>query len=126
MFEVADAEYLATVVRQVGREGGIFFVLYAAPLSDFLGPLADAAGRSILAALVIFLLSLPAIIYFARSISRPLSRLSEEAELIRAFQLAAPIKMKSRIREVHTLIRSMSGMKGTNSRSIQICAESPR
>lgn len=112
LFKVADAEYLATVVRQVGREGGIFFVLYAAPVSDFMGPLADAAARNILAALVVFLLALPAIIYFAHSISRPLSRLSEEAELIQEFQLAAPIKMKSHIREVHTLIRSMSGMKG--------------
>lgn len=112
LLDVAGAEYLATVVHQVGREGGSFFVLYAAPVSDFMGPLADAAARSILAALAVFLLALPAIIYFAHSISRPLSRLSEEAELIQAFQLAAPIKMKSRVREVHALIRSMSGMKG--------------
>jgi adenylate cyclase len=111
LLDVAGAEYLATVVHQVGRDGGTFFVLYAAPVSDFMGPLAHAAARNILAALAIFLLALPALIYFAHSISRPLARLSEEAELIQTFQLAAPIKMKSSVREVHTLIRSMSGMK---------------
>src|SRR5262249_30138252 len=36
-YRAADSEYLATVVRQVARDGGVFFVLYAAPLSDFLG-----------------------------------------------------------------------------------------
>jgi adenylate cyclase len=112
-FTVAGTAYLATVDRQVARDGGAFFQLYAAPLSDFQGTLADAAGRSIPVALLIFLLSLPAIIYLARSISTPLARLSKEAELIRSFQLDDPINMHSRVHEVNTLIRSMSGMKGT-------------
>lgn len=112
-FTVAGTPYLATVDRQVARDGGAFFQLYAAPLSDFQGTLADAAGRSIPVALLIFLLSLPAIVYLARSISKPLVRLSDEAELIRSFQLDDPIKLHSRVREVNTLIRSMSGMKGT-------------
>src|ERR1700761_6768170 len=40
---VAGSEYLATVAHQVGADGGGFFVLYAAPISDFMGPLAHAA-----------------------------------------------------------------------------------
>ena len=113
LLDVAGSDYLATVVHQVGREGSNFFVLYAAPLSDFMGPLAHAATRSIIAALLIFALALPAIIYFAHSIAKPLRKLSEEAELIRSFQLAAPIKVESRVREVNALVRSMSGMKST-------------
>lgn len=112
-FKVAGMTYLATVDRQVARDGGAFFQLYAAPLSDFQGSLADAAGRSIPVALLIFFLTLPAIIYLARSISMPLAKLSKEAELIRAFELDDPIKLRSRVHEVNTLIRSMSGMKGT-------------
>jgi adenylate cyclase len=112
-FDVDGSEYLATVAHQVGRDGSSFYVLYAAPLSDFIGPLAEAAARSILAALLVFVLALPAIIYFAHSISKPLRRLSQEAEAIQSFQLAAPIKLQSRVREVNTLIRSMSGMKST-------------
>lgn len=112
VIDAADAEYLATVVHQVARDGGDFFVLYAAPVSDFMGPLVNAAARSILTTFSIFVLALPAIIYFAHSISRPLIKLSEEAALIQSFQLAAPITMTSRVREVHALIRSMSGMKG--------------
>jgi adenylate cyclase len=84
-FTVAGTTYLATVDRQVARDGGAFFQLYAAPLSDFQGSLAGAAAHSIPVALLIFLLLLPAILYLARSISRPLVRLSKEAELIRSF-----------------------------------------
>ena len=96
-FKVDGTYYLATVVRQVAREGGVFFVLYAAPLSDFQGTLTDAARRSIPIALLVFFLLVPAIIYLARSISRPLAKLSDEAELIRSFQLDEPIKLKSRV-----------------------------
>jgi adenylate cyclase len=111
--DVAGTDYLATVDRQVARDGVPFFQLYAAPLSDFQGTLAGAAGRNIPIALLVFLFTLPAIIYLARSISKPLIRLAKEAELIKSFQLDDPIKMSSRVHEVNTLIRSMSGMKGT-------------
>jgi adenylate cyclase len=112
-FPVDGTYYLATVVRQVARDGGVFFVLYAAPLSDFQGTLLDAARRSIPIALLVFLILVPAIIYLARSISRPLAKLSNEAELIRSFQLEEPIRMHSRVYEINMLIRSMSGMKST-------------
>ena len=79
--DVGGTDYLATVDRQIGRDGGAFFQLYAAPLSDFQGTLAGAAGRSIPIALLVFLLTLPAIVYLARSISQPLFRLAKEAEL---------------------------------------------
>jgi adenylate cyclase len=111
--DVAGTEFLATVVRQVARDGGVFYVLYAAPLSDFEGSLAGAARRNILAALLVSLFALPAIIYLARSISKPLRKLSGEAQLIQSFKLDDSIKMSSRVREIDTLIRSMSGMKGT-------------
>ena len=112
-FHAAGAEYLATVLRQVAVDGGVFYVLYAAPVSDFEGSLAGAAGRNILTALLVMLFTLPVIIYLARSISKPLAKLSDEAQLIQAFQLDDPIKLTSQVREVDTLIRSMSGMKGT-------------
>jgi adenylate cyclase len=111
--DVAGTEFLATVVRQVARDGGVFYVLYAAPVSDFEGSLAGAARRNILAALLVFLFALPATIYLARSISMPLRKLSGEAQLIQSLQLDDPIRMSSRVQEINTLIRSMSGMKGT-------------
>jgi adenylate cyclase len=112
-FEVDGTDYLATVTREVARDGGAFFVLYAAPLSDFQGTLTEAARRSIPIALLVLIVLLPVIVYLARSISKPLARLSDEAELIRSFQLDDPIKMNSRVIEINTLIRSMSGMKST-------------
>ena len=112
-FRVAGTDYLGTVDRQVAREAAHSFssMLRPFPTSRALWP--TPPRRSIPVALLIFMLSLPAIIYLARSISKPLARLSEEAELIRSFQLDDPIKMHSRVHEVNTLIRSMSGMKGT-------------
>jgi adenylate cyclase len=110
-FRVAGIDYVGTVDKQAAR-GGAFYQLYAAPLSDFQGSLADAAKRSIPIALFVFILLLPAIIYLARSISRPLARLSDEAGLIQSFKLDDPIRMNSRVVEINTLIRSMSGMKG--------------
>ena len=61
-FTVAGTPYLATVDRQVARDGGAFFQLYAAPLSDFQGTLADAAGRSFR---ITQLKTLPNFIYLA-------------------------------------------------------------
>jgi adenylate cyclase len=112
-FAIAGTEYLATVNSNVGRDGSAFYELYAAPASDFQGSLAGTAQRSVLIALLLLVLMLPAIIYLAGSLSKPLGRLSREAELIRSFQLNEPIEMKSRVREIHTLIASMAGMKGT-------------
>ena len=93
-FYVAGADYLATIVRQVARDGGVFFVLYAAPLSDFMGTFADAAARSIPPALIIFILSLPAIAYLAHSISKPVMKLAGEADLIRIIQARRPDRLR--------------------------------
>jgi adenylate cyclase len=112
-FPVDGTYYLATITREVARDGGIFFVLYAAPLSDFQGTLMEAAKRNIPIALFILIVLLPAIIYLARSISKPLANLSDEAELIQSFKLDDPIRMNSRVVEINTLIKSMSGMKST-------------
>jgi adenylate cyclase len=106
--------YLATVVPQLGATSGeSFFVLYAVPLADMEGFLKGAAERSLFAGLVVFLLFLPVILYIARSISRPLSRLSVEAQAIQSFQLDEPIAMRSSVHEIGVLINSMSHMKGT-------------
>jgi len=61
--------------------------------------------------LLVLTFLVPAIVYLARSISRPLAKLSDEAELIQSFQLGEPIKLESRVVEINALIRSMSGMK---------------
>ena len=110
--EIDGTEFFATVERQVARDGGVFYVLYSAPVSEFEGALAGAARRNLLAALLAILVALPVIAYLARSISTPLTKLAGEAELIRSFQLDDPITLRSRVREINTLIKSMSGLKG--------------
>ncbi len=99
--------------RSAETADGDFFVLYAGPLSELHGPpegRCRAQHRHRIHSLPPC--AKPALVYFAHSISKPLSKLSKEAELIQSFQLAEPIRLKSRVHEVNTLIRSDVGHEG--------------
>ena len=106
-------EYLASVVRQTQGDVHGLYILYAAPRTDFEGSLAGLASRSLIPGFLVILLALPAIIYLARMISRPLRRLSAETDLIRSFKLKDPVAMESVVREIDLLIGSVSSMKAT-------------
>jgi adenylate cyclase len=110
---ITGEEYLASVVHQAQEDSEGLYIMYAAPRSDFEGSLAGSATRSLIPGLLVLLLALPAIIYLARMISRPLKKLSAEAGLIRSFNLDDPIDMNSPVLEIDALIGSMSGMKST-------------
>lgn len=111
-FELDGNTYLASVA-QSDSDGQPDYVLYAAPRSEFEGRMAEAASQGLFAGIVLILFSIPFVVILARSISKPLSRLSEEAAQIQAFQLDDPIEMHSPVNEINTLIRSMSNMKNT-------------
>lgn len=106
-------EYLVSVVRQTQGDVHGLYIMYAAPRAEFEGSLAGSATRSLIPGLIVLLLAFPAIVYLARMISRPLIELSAETDLIRSFQLQSPIAMQSAVREIDTLIGSVSSMKGT-------------
>src|SRR5690606_35487662 len=89
------------------------YILYAAPRSDFEGTLAGAATRSIIPGFLVILFVSPAIIYLARLISLPLTRLSREAAEIQAFNLDARIDLSSPVFEINALIDAVAGMKST-------------
>ncbi len=110
---VEGQEYLASVVFQKqGLQKG-HYILYAAPRAEFEGDLAGAATRTFIPGVIVILLATPIIIYLARMISRPLSELFHESELIQSFKLDDPIIMTSPVREIDALITSMAGMKNT-------------
>jgi two-component system sensor histidine kinase/response regulator len=84
---VVDGEpYLASVTPLPDPTGQreTAYILNAAPRADFEGSLTGAAGRSILSALFVTLLASPAIVYFARMVSRPIVALADNARLIEA------------------------------------------
>ncbi len=105
--------YLASVVQHTQSDFPELYILYAAPKSDFEGSLAGLATRSLIPGFLVLVLALPAIIYLARMISRPLRRLSAETDLIRSFKLNDPITMQSIVREIDLLIGSVASMKST-------------
>lgn len=110
--ELDGQAYLASV-ESFTYGGQSDYVLYAAPQSEFDEYITEAASRGTFVGIVITLLSLPIAFLMARSISGPLSRLSDEARLIQSFELDAPITMTSRVRELDNLIDAMSNMKKT-------------
>lgn len=89
------------------------YILYAAPQSEFDEYITEAANRGSFVGIIVTLLSLPFAFFLARSISAPLSQLSDEAKLIQSFNLDSPITMSSRVREINNLVESMSNMKTT-------------
>lgn len=89
------------------------YVLYAAPQSEFDEYITEASNRGAFVGIVVTLLALPFAFFLARSLSLPLSRLSEEAKLIQSFNLDSPISISSRVHEIDALIGSMSNMKKT-------------
>ncbi len=110
--EVAGEEYYASI-ETFPNERSNDYIFYAAPISEFAGHIDEAANQGVLAGLVVFVVLLPLIIVLARLISRPLSKLATEAELIQSFQLDDPIVMTSPVREIDSLVQSMSSMKET-------------
>ncbi len=111
--DIGGEEYLGSVVHQHEGVQRDHYILYAAPRAEFEGDLAGAAARNLIPGLLILLLATPVIVYLARMISRPLTELAGESELIRSFKLDKPITMSSPVREIDALITSMTGMKKT-------------
>lgn len=111
-FDLDGNTYLASVA-QSDYDGQPDYVLYAAPRTEFEGRIAEAASQGLFAGIVLILISIPFVVLVARSISKPLSRLSKEAGLIQTFQLDDPIEMHSPVNEINTLIGAMSNMKKT-------------
>ncbi|MEQ8510669.1 MAG: adenylate/guanylate cyclase domain-containing protein [Rhodospirillaceae bacterium] len=110
--EVAGEEYYASI-ETFPNDRSSDYIFYAAPISEFAGYMEKAANQGLLAGLIVFSVLLPLIIILARLISRPLVQLSQEAELIQSFQLDDPIVMTSPVREIGSLIHSMTSMKQT-------------
>ncbi len=81
------------------------------PLVCFTRPLDLALSEGTIWALFALLLGLAGIGMLARRISRPLSQLAREADAIARLDLAAPIPVRSHIKEMARLAGTMDGMK---------------
>ena len=111
MVEVAGQRYVGRIEPMPVSGGSSELLGMLVPVETFTGPIAAIGRRSALISALILLACLPLIWLISRLVSRPLLRLTAEAEEIRAFRLEHPIELRSPIREVRLLAESMGRMK---------------
>ncbi len=73
-----------------------------------------------LTVLIVILLAIPITWLLARSVAKPLRQLAREADLIQQFEFSQPITVRSLVLEVNDLATTMSGMKRTIRRFLDI------
>ncbi|MGE4504315.1 MAG: adenylate/guanylate cyclase domain-containing protein, partial [Desulfovibrionaceae bacterium] len=87
------------------------FVAVAAPVADFTGTLVRTRNSSLWFAFLVLTVTLPVVLFIARSISSALGELARESDEIRHFRLETPVEVSSMITEVHRLAQSVRTMK---------------
>src|SRR5690606_31698538 len=87
------------------------YLITAIPEKELFAAALKIRAASISSIVIILLLAVPAIWLVARTISRSIRLLTNEAEMVRHFDFDSPIKVTSIISEVHALAGTMALMK---------------
>ncbi len=103
-----------------GQEERTVYLLMISPRSELLADAILMVKRSLWVTLALLLLSIPAATLLASRLSRALHALAGEAEMIRRFDFARPVSVRSRIKEVDELSISMDMMKSTINRFLSL------
>ena len=96
------------------------FIITAIPDDELMASAHKLLRHALIAVAVIMLLAIPITLLLAKSVSHSLRKLSLEAETIRRFSFATPIKVESYVLEVNDLARTMDDMKNTIRRFLDI------
>ena len=111
LLTVDGREYVARRKSIAGPLGGEADLVMAVPAEVFTGPITRLGQHSVVMSLGILLISIPAIVWLSRMLSRSLKTLAGEAEAVRRFQFDAPVEVRSRITEISELAESMDRMR---------------
>ncbi|MDD5298677.1 MAG: metal-dependent phosphohydrolase [Rhodocyclaceae bacterium] len=99
------------------------YLVTAIPENELMASALQLMHHSAIATLLVLLLTIPLVWLLARSISRSLGSLAQEAESIRHFEFSGSIVLASSIKEVVQLATMMDGMKHTIRRFLDISHE---
>ncbi|MCF8478880.1 MAG: HAMP domain-containing protein [Rhodospirillum sp.] len=106
-----EGEYLARVAPLPQAFDRPEYMAALVPVDEILGPIARNGRNAALVSLVLFVLSVPIILWMSRRVSRPIEALIGETETIQRFDLANPVVVRSRIKEIRALAQSLDTMK---------------
>ena len=101
-------------IKDLGLVGvGSLLLVIALPNHELLAAVYGQTRLAGQVALLIILLSIPVTWWLARAVSRPLVRLTREADAIRHFEFGSQPELSSHIVEVNKLAQTISNMKRT-------------
>jgi HAMP domain-containing protein len=122
LLQEADNDTWRISIRPIQLEGlrKPLFLVTAIPDSELMAAAHQLRQQSLLAMVLVILLSVPVTWVLARLISKPLRKLSGEVEAIRHFEFSQPIEVESPVLEVGDLAATMDGMKRTIRRFMEI------
>jgi len=112
-FELAavDEEWLASVSAVPTRRAGDVYLATLIPRAELLADVDRIRNQSVLMALALLIIASGIVLAVSRGLSSSLRGLAQEAEQIRRFKLGRPVTVRSRIREVDELAKTMGVMK---------------
>jgi HAMP domain-containing protein len=112
-FELAavDEEWLASVSAVPTRRAGDVYLATLIPRAELLADVDRIRNQSVLMALALLMIASGIVLAVSRGLSSSLRGLAQEAEQIRRFKLGRPVTVRSRIREVDELAKTMGVMK---------------
>jgi len=112
-FTENNKDYIALKTPFPKKLPGEWSMVVVAPLDDFVGIIKETTKGNLYFSIVIGLLAALSSFYLARSISRPLKLLSQEAKLITDLDFTNTPPITSGIREISELSTTISALKNS-------------
>lgn len=120
---VIDGATWHTAINPVALEGSEpLYLITAIPDSELMATANQLLTQALFAILFVMILTIPATWMLARGITGPLRKLAGEAESIRHFDFVKPISVDSLVTEISELAKTMTSMKRTIRRFLDISA----
>lgn len=111
-FEHEGTEYLASATPFTYQNfPNEWIVLIVVPINDFLGETIKIHRDNLFISGGVVLLSIIAIIFLSREISRPIIKLAHQIDEIKQFHLENPIETKSSIKEIYLISNATKRMQ---------------
>ncbi len=109
--EVVSERYIYSIRDLSGVLHRDWQIAVVVPENDLVGALKDANRVAVWIGLAVLVTSIASAALLARSISRPIKRLAEQADKVREFHLLGPLNIRSSIKEIQLMSRSFAAME---------------
>lgn len=110
-FKADEKRYLAFFTPFPPSFGKDWTIVVLAPEDDFLGPIKKTHRDTLIISGFILLIAVGLGLIFARNLSRPIEKLTDEVQRIRGFELEEKVAVSSYINEIQMMSNAVESMK---------------